>query len=55
MDNENEIRVIRHKLGLTQEAFAIKLGLSVMTVKRWEAGKHKPSRMARRLLEEVQK
>ena len=50
----NEVKELRKKLGLTQEAFAIRLGVSVMTVRRWESGKAKPSRMAQRLLQEIE-
>lgn len=50
----NETKELRKRLGLTQEAFAIQLGISVMTVRRWESGKSKPSRMARRLLQELE-
>lgn len=49
-----ETKELRKKLGLTQEAFAIRLGVSVMTIRRWESGKTKPSRMARKLLEEIE-
>ena len=49
-----EVKTLRKKLGLTQEAFAIRLGVSVMTVRRWEGGKTKPSRMAQRLLKEIE-
>ena len=50
----NEIKEFRGKLGLTQEALARELGISVETVRRWEGGKTQPSPMARRLLEELQ-
>ncbi len=52
-----DIKVIREKLGLTQEEIAQKLGVSWGTVARWEAGKSKPSKLARKaianLLKEV--
>ena len=51
----NEVKEIRKKLGLTQDDFAFQLGVTPMTVRRWESGKTKPSRMARRLLEEISK
>ena len=51
----NEIKELRKKLGLTQDNFAFQLGVTPMTVRRWEAGKTKPSRMARRLLDEIGK
>ena len=53
-DMVEEIKELRKKLELTQEAFAIKLGISVMTVRRWESGRTKPSRMAKQLLREIQ-
>lgn len=49
------VKELRKKIGLTQEAFAQQLGISVMTVRRWEKGKTKPSRMAQRLLEELER
>ena len=51
----NEIKRLREKLGLTQDAFAFKLGVAPYTVRRWESGKTKPSRMASQLLEEIDK
>lgn len=51
----NEVKELRKRLGLTQEAFAVRLGVSVMTVRRWESNKTKPSRMAQRLLEEMER
>lgn len=46
-----EIIELRKKLNLSQEKFAQKLGVSVMTVRRWEAGINKPSYLAQRQLE----
>lgn len=40
--NANEIKNLRNQLGLTQEAFAHKLGVSHFTITRWEKGTHKP-------------
>ena len=40
------IRKIRNRLGLTQEKFAAKLGVTFSTVNRWENGKTKPSPLA---------
>ena len=45
-----KIRIIRQRLGLTQEHFAQELGVSVATVNRWENGHSQPSRLARKLL-----
>ncbi|MBA7517276.1 hypothetical protein ES705_09329 [subsurface metagenome] len=46
-----DIKAVREKLGLTQEGFAQKLGVSWGTIARWEAGKSKPSKLAQRALE----
>ncbi len=40
------IKAIRHKLGLSQEALAHLLGVSFGTISRWERGKAKPSPLA---------
>ena len=37
-----EIKELRQRSGWTQERFARELGVSVMTVSRWETGKQKP-------------
>ncbi len=34
----SDLRALRKRLQLTQVAFAALLGVSVLTVKRWEAG-----------------
>ena len=49
-DNElaRKIRELRSKLGLTQEQFAAKVGVTFSTVNRWENGKGKPSPLAMR-------
>ena len=46
MEAEN-IRTLRHNLGLTQEEFAHRLGITVATVNRWENGRFRPSKLAR--------
>ena len=43
-----EIKEMRSKLGLTQEQFAAKIGVTFCTVNRWESGKSKPSPLAMR-------
>ena len=40
------IRIIRTKLGMTQEEFAHELGITVGTVSRWENGRFRPSKLA---------
>ena len=47
---QKTIRRLRERLGFSQEEFAQWLGLSVQNVTRWEAGKVKPTRMARKLI-----
>lgn len=49
----NKIKELRSKLGLTQEQFAAKIGVTFSTVNRWENGKGKPSPLAMRQLEEL--
>ncbi len=41
-----EIKLIRDRLKLSQEAFARLIGVSMQTVNRWENGRFKPSLMA---------
>lgn len=52
MDKE-AIRELRRQLGLSQEAFARRIGVSVLTVRRWEKGSSKPSPLALAKIEEV--
>jgi DNA-binding transcriptional regulator YiaG len=55
-DNElaKTIRNLRAKLGLTQEQFAAKVGVTWSTVNRWENARGRPSPLARRRVEELQ-
>jgi len=50
-----KIRERRIALGLTQEQFAAKLGVTYSTVNRWENNKVKPSPLARCRINELQK
>lgn len=45
------IRALRLELELTQEQFAVQLGVVYPTVNRWENGHAQPSPMALRLIE----
>jgi len=54
MMDPNEIRELRKKLGLTQQGFAVRLGVAISTVQVWEAGKFSPSPMAVVVLRKVQ-
>lgn len=47
------IKDLRAKLGLTQEQFAAKVGVTFSTVNRWENGRGKPSPLAVRRIEEL--
>lgn len=47
------IRTIRKTLGLSQERFAQKLGVSFATVNRWEKGRSKPTGLSVGILESV--
>ena len=47
------IKKLRTRMGLTQEQFAAKVGVSFATVNRWEASKAKPSRLAMNRLAEL--
>jgi putative transcriptional regulator len=48
-----KIRDLRSKLGLTQEQFAAKVGVTFSTVNRWESGKSKPSPLALKMIEKL--
>lgn len=47
------VRKLRERLGLTQEKFAARLGVTFPTINRWENGKAKPSPLALRRIEEL--
>ncbi|MFA6132841.1 MAG: helix-turn-helix transcriptional regulator [Phycisphaerae bacterium] len=47
------IRELRKAMGLTQEQFAAKVGVTFSTVNRWESGKSLPSPLALRRIEEL--
>ena len=51
----NRIIKLRTKLGMTQEEFAKHVGIRRATVTNWEAGKVKPSPMAVKLLQLLEK
>jgi len=51
--NNNDIKQIRQKTGLSQVMFASSLGVSPKTIEAWENGRNKPEGASRRLLEVV--
>lgn len=48
----DNIREIRQKRFLSQEAFAKELGVSFATVNRWESGKTKPTYKTMKLIDD---
>ena len=51
--NAIEIKELRTRLNLTQEEFAVKLGVVGFTIRRWESSKARPSRLALKQLERL--
>jgi len=47
------IRNLREQTGLTQEKFSTKLGVTLLTINRWENGRTKPSPLAMQRVEEL--
>ena len=43
MSISNNLRILRKKAGLTQIELAEKLGVSIATLRRWEAGETAPN------------
>ncbi len=57
MDKQNTSKMVREvctTLGLTQEQFAAKIGVTVTTVNRWENDRGKPYPLAMRQLKKLQ-
>lgn len=52
--DKTQIKQLRQRLGISQEDFARRLGVTLSSVQRWEAGKGGPSKMAQRLLNALQ-
>jgi transcriptional regulator with XRE-family HTH domain len=42
-EDESPVKVIRELLGLSQQEFATRLGVSITTISRWERGKTPPT------------
>ena len=53
-DVSKMIRDLRTSSGLTQEQFAVKVGVTYSTVNRWENNKGQPSPLAMLRIEELQ-
>ncbi len=54
LKNPSDPATIRHHLGLTQEAFAGLMGVSVQTLRNWEQGTRQPRGPALALLRIVE-
>ena len=52
MSFSKNIKVLRQKCLLSQEAFAKEIGVSFATVNRWEAGKTQPAYKAMRQIDD---
>lgn len=52
MSFSDDIKDIRQKCFMSQEAFAKELGVSFATVNRWESGKTKPTYKTMKLIDE---
>ena len=53
-DTSKMIRQLRAALGLTQEQFAAKVGVTYSTINRWENSKGKPSPLAMLRIKRIQ-
>jgi len=49
-DTVDWIRGLRRQLGLTQSQLAERLGVTLVTVSRWETGQARPNSLARKAL-----
>ena len=54
-DKSKMIRQLRTDLGLTQEQFAAKIGVTYSTINRWENSKARPSPLAMLRIKRLQK
>ena len=54
-DLPQRIRELRDALGLTQEQFAAKIGMTTSTVNRWENSRGVPSPLALKQIEALRK
>ncbi len=55
MIRKSDVARLRARLGLSQEKFAQKLGVSASAVEKWERGSHKPRGLSLRALERLAK
>ena len=50
-----DVKAVRRKLGLSQQSFAARFGISTATVRNWEQGRRRPEGAARVLLTIIDK
>lgn len=50
-----EVKDLRKKLSLSQAQMAERLGVEVTTINRWEKGRQRPSKLAKRILARLAK
>lgn len=55
MPEQIDVRAIRKSLNLTQEAFALRFGFSLSSVREWEQKRSRPDRAARIVLTVIQR
>ncbi|MEE8076844.1 MAG: helix-turn-helix domain-containing protein [Candidatus Binatia bacterium] len=55
MFRKHDVVRLRAHLGLSQEKFAKKLGVSASAVEKWERGSHEPRGLSLRALERLAK
>ena len=48
-----DVRAIRSKLGLSQDQFATRFGISLSTLRKWEQGERQPEGSARAYLKVI--
>lgn len=48
-----EVKRLRQKISLTQNAFASLMGVSIKTVEAWESGRNQPNGCASRLMQVI--
>ncbi len=55
MPDHIDVKAIRGRMGLTQEAFANQFGFSVSTLRHWENGSRRPESAARAYLTVIER
>ncbi len=53
INTPQEIKDLRKSLGLTQEQFAWKIGVTSTVISRWERGESRPSPLAQKAINDL--